>query len=145
VSPDGEPILYGVPLPFPPTAESTPDRQTTRDCAALLEGILYKAFPPERVATQLPRDEVRCLAARLYLRCTERLQEAYATEKAKLLSMDKAEEKRHSATRRVAHSFAKEQCGDVWISRDQDAVFEYADSTLKAVKTWETLLKEWSQ
>lgn len=104
------PLLLGVELPYPPTAASEAERETTLLCAAIMGEMAMRPSVPDAATGLWPEAARRCAAARLYVKCVEGLESRSRRQARAAILVDKEHEKRLRATRENAERFQAAAC-----------------------------------
>jgi hypothetical protein len=125
------PLLLGVELPYPPTATTQAERETTQLCAGIMGGFAeeHDAYSHARKVWAEPLR--RCAAAQLYLKCVEGYQDLYRQHVRTGDYMDKEYERRLKATRENAERFRAEACRGMTLPPDAE------EFVLATGKLWE--------
>jgi hypothetical protein len=115
------PLLLGVELPYPPTATSEADRETTLLCSGVMGQMAMRPGVPDVDTRRWTEPLQRCAAARLYLKCAEGYEDLYRQQVKAGEYMDKEHERRLKATRENAERFLAEACRGMTLPPDAEA------------------------
>jgi hypothetical protein len=132
----GQPEILGVALPFIPDAATAEDERPTRVCGGTMSTLLSKAQGQEELAG-LPPPARRCLAARLYVRCTEGLLKLFPESgNPGGIDFPVSERRIHLAADETAKRFRSEACaGVVFPLRAEHAI-------VQVIRAWAQRLDE---